>query len=161
MATTTTTETLAGETCRPAKVRLAVIVVPLPLQGHLNQLLHLSRRISARGIPEVTSVSDKIVIIYDSLMAHVVQDIRSVPNAKSYCFESISAFALYSYFWETSGKPVLPAGAEVVGEAGPTEGSYPPELLEFVGMVDSSPSFNSGEILHGPVLSGRGNIRAK
>ncbi|XP_051138741.1 zeatin O-xylosyltransferase-like [Andrographis paniculata] len=29
---------------------VAVAVVPLPAQGHLNQLLHLSRRISARGI---------------------------------------------------------------------------------------------------------------
>ncbi|GER25851.1 UDP-glucose glucosyltransferase [Striga asiatica] len=222
MATTTTTETLAGETGQPAKVQLAVIVVPLLLQGHLNQLLHLSHRISARGIPvhfaapsthnrqararahnpasspdlifhdlpmpefenpspnpnaankfpahmmplmwattdlrqpvfqlaeEVSSVAEKIVVIYDSLMAHVVQDILTIPNAKSYSLESISAFALYSYFWETSaaGKPVFPAGVEVVGEVGPTEGSYPPELLEFVGMVDSSPTFNSGEILN-------------
>ncbi|XP_057784561.1 zeatin O-glucosyltransferase-like [Salvia miltiorrhiza] len=36
----------------PAKlVPLAVVMVPLAAQGHLNQLLHLSRLIAARGIP--------------------------------------------------------------------------------------------------------------
>ncbi|CAH9103462.1 unnamed protein product [Cuscuta epithymum] len=30
---------------------VAVVLVPLPAQGHLNQLLHLSRLISAQGIP--------------------------------------------------------------------------------------------------------------
>ncbi|CAI9098013.1 OLC1v1034560C1 [Oldenlandia corymbosa var. corymbosa] len=30
---------------------IAVVMVPLPAQGHLNQLLHLSHRISAHGLP--------------------------------------------------------------------------------------------------------------
>lgn len=30
---------------------VAVVVVPMPAQGHLNQLLHLTRIISTRGIP--------------------------------------------------------------------------------------------------------------
>ncbi|OVA11552.1 UDP-glucuronosyl/UDP-glucosyltransferase [Macleaya cordata] len=33
------------------KAPVAVVVVPLPAQGHLNQLLHLSRLVSAHGIP--------------------------------------------------------------------------------------------------------------
>ncbi|KAI3984175.1 hypothetical protein MKX01_011129 [Papaver californicum] len=35
----------------PEKVAVDVVLVPLPAQGHLNQLIHLSRLISERGIP--------------------------------------------------------------------------------------------------------------
>ncbi|CAH9127602.1 unnamed protein product [Cuscuta epithymum] len=44
---------MAAQSCStPGKeADVAVVMVPLPAQGHLNQLLHLSRLISARGIP--------------------------------------------------------------------------------------------------------------
>ncbi|MCL7048150.1 hypothetical protein MKW94_029894 [Papaver nudicaule] len=35
----------------PQKAAVEVVLVPLPAQGHLNQLMHLSRLISERGIP--------------------------------------------------------------------------------------------------------------
>ncbi|KAI3990074.1 hypothetical protein MKX01_013560 [Papaver californicum] len=35
----------------PEKVAVEIVLVPLPAQGHLNQLIHLSRLISERGIP--------------------------------------------------------------------------------------------------------------
>ncbi|KAL8467533.1 hypothetical protein ACS0TY_030962 [Phlomoides rotata] len=37
--------------------QVAVVMVPLPAQGHLNQLLNLSRIISAAGIPSTTSAA--------------------------------------------------------------------------------------------------------
>ncbi|XP_008808448.1 zeatin O-glucosyltransferase-like [Phoenix dactylifera] len=39
------------EEVRPALRVIPVVVVPLPAQGHLNQLLHLSHLLAARGIP--------------------------------------------------------------------------------------------------------------
>ncbi|CAI9754812.1 unnamed protein product [Fraxinus pennsylvanica] len=159
--------------------QVAVVMVPLPAQGHLNQLLHFSRLVSAYDIPvhfvgtathnrqakvrvhgwdpsattnihfidlptppfdsplpepnattkfpsqvlpafhasihlrepvysfvhELSSTARRIAVIYDSLMAYAVQDICSIPNAESYCFNSISAFSLYSFYWEVNGKP--------------------------------------------------------
>ncbi|PIA53662.1 hypothetical protein AQUCO_00900322v1 [Aquilegia coerulea] len=37
--------------CVESPPKVVVVMVPLPAQGHLNQLLHLSRIISTRGIP--------------------------------------------------------------------------------------------------------------
>ncbi|KAG8371974.1 hypothetical protein BUALT_Bualt12G0018600 [Buddleja alternifolia] len=194
-------------------------MVPLPAQGHLNQLLQLSRLVSARDIPVhfvgttthnrqaklrvhgwdplsisnfkfhdfqpptfsnpppepnsvdkfptqilpslisstnlrdpvynlVAQLSDtvrKIVVVYDSLMPYVVQDISVIPNAESYCFHSISAFSLYSFSWEDK-KPILPIEAEIVKEAPSMEGCFPPEFLEFSKTQEDAPKFNSGDI---------------
>ncbi|KAL6530479.1 hypothetical protein OROMI_028368 [Orobanche minor] len=206
----------------PNKIPLAVIMVPLPAQGHLNQLLHLSRRIAAHNIPvhfaassphnrqartrvhgfspsstanihfhdlptpdfenpnpnpdaptkfpiqiipsllaaanlrrpvfqlaeELSSGAGKLVVIYDSVMAHVVQDIHSVPNAESYCFHSISAFSLYSFFWKILQNPNLPAGAEIVTEAAFLEECFPPEFSEISDLITNARKFNSGDIFN-------------
>ncbi|XP_051148867.1 zeatin O-glucosyltransferase-like [Andrographis paniculata] len=42
---------MAGDRHRPPPPQVAVVMVPLPAQGHLNQLLHLSRLIAAYSIP--------------------------------------------------------------------------------------------------------------
>ncbi|KAK4404841.1 Zeatin O-glucosyltransferase [Sesamum angolense] len=146
-------------------VPVAVVMVPLPLQGHLNQLLHLSRLVSAYSIPQpsprpnaaikfptqilpllraltlfrqpvydlvqrISATVGRVVVVYDSMMPYVVQDICSIPNAESYCFQSISAFSLYSFYWEATGKPVLPTEAELVEEVPSMEGCFPPEFAE-------------------------------
>ncbi|KAG8371976.1 hypothetical protein BUALT_Bualt12G0018800 [Buddleja alternifolia] len=195
-------------------------MVPLPAQGHLNQLLHLSRLVSSRDIPihfvgtathnrqaklrvhgwdplsisnfkfhdlpsptfsnpppdpnsvdkfptqilpslisstnlrdpvyilvqKLSATVGKIVVIYDSLMPYVVQDISSIPNAESYCFQSISAFSLYSFYWEGKGKPILATEAEIIKEVPSIEGCVPPELIEFSKIQQDAPKFNSGDI---------------
>ncbi|XP_073157274.1 zeatin O-glucosyltransferase-like [Henckelia pumila] len=159
--------------------QVVVLMVPLPAQGHLNQLLQLSRLIAAYNIPvyyvstathnrqaklrvhgwdplsasnvhfrelptpEFASpplnpnaankfpahlqplfnsisqlrqpfaallrslsriAAQRIVIIHDSMMSSVVQDFVSIPNAESYVFHSVSAFAIFCYFWEETEK---------------------------------------------------------
>ncbi|KAG8371982.1 hypothetical protein BUALT_Bualt12G0019400 [Buddleja alternifolia] len=195
-------------------------MVPLPAQGHLNQLLHLSRLVSAHDIPvhfvgttthnrqaklrvhgwdplsisnfkshdfplhtfsnpppdpnsstkfpvqiipslksttnlrkpiynlveKLSATVGKIVVIYDSLMPYVVQDISSIPNAESYCFQSISAFSLYSFYWEGKGKPILATEAEIIRQVPSIEECVPPELLEFSKIQEDAPKFNSGDI---------------
>ncbi|KAL2483076.1 UDP-glycosyltransferase 73C3 [Forsythia ovata] len=200
--------------------QVAVVMVPLPAQGHLNQLLHLSRLVSAYDIPvhfvgttthnrqaktrvhgwdplaitkihfhefptppfqnpppdpnatikfpsqilpafhasihlrepvyefvnRISSTARRIVVIYDSLMAYVVQDIDSIPNAESYCFRSISAFSLYSFHWEAAGKPVVHAEAEILKETPSLEGSFTPEFSAFSKLQRESKKFNSGDL---------------
>ncbi|KAI3471698.1 hypothetical protein Pfo_028348 [Paulownia fortunei] len=202
------------------EVPLSVVMVPLPAQGHLNQLLHLSRLISAYNLPvhfvgttthnhqakirvqgwdpsaianihfhefptptfsnplpdpnatikfptqilpslhasmhlrqpvydlvhKLSAMAGRIVVIYDSMMAYVVQDIYSIPNAESYCFQSISAFSLYSFYWEVTGKPVLPTEAEIVKEVPSMEGCFPPEFSELSKLQQEARKFNSGDL---------------
>nr|QNV69594.1 glycosyltransferase [Mentha x piperita] len=52
---------------------VAVLMVPFPLQGHLNQLLHLSRLISAHGVP----------VHYVGTAAHTRQARRRSPISAS------------------------------------------------------------------------------
>ncbi|KAL0339688.1 UNVERIFIED_CONTAM: Zeatin O-glucosyltransferase [Sesamum radiatum] len=201
-------------------VPVAVVMVPLPLQGHLNQLLHLSRLVSAYSIPvhfvcttthnrqaklrihgwdpsaitnihfhdfptphfsnplpdpnaatkfptqilpllraltlfrqpvydlvqRISATVGRVVVVYDSMMPYVVQDICSIPNAESYCFQSISAFSLYSFYWEATGKPVLPTEAELVKEVPSMEGCFPPEFAEISKLQQNARKFNSGDL---------------
>ncbi|KAL2466028.1 UDP-glycosyltransferase 73C3 [Abeliophyllum distichum] len=200
--------------------QVAVVMVPLPAQGHLNQLLHLSRLISAYNIPvhfagttthnrqakarvhgwdplatnnihfhdfstppfhnpppnpnattkfpsqilpafhasmelrhpifsmveELSEKAKKVIIIYDYLMAYVVQDTHSIPNTESYCFQSISAFSLYSFYWELVGKPQVKIEAEILNEVPSMEGCFVPELSEFSNLQKEAKKFHSGDL---------------
>nr|AAL92461.1 putative glucosyltransferase [Solanum lycopersicum] len=197
-------------------------MVPLPAQGHLNQLLHLSRLISMyniqvhyigitshiqqakirahgfdpltvtninfhefhqtpsfetplpnpnasfkyphqlipsfyatfhlRGpvcslVQELLSANHcKVVVIYDSLMKFVVQDLPLIPNIECYCFNSSSAFMLYSYHWELKGKPFHP-GTENYEDIPTVGDSFPPEFWEFMKIQEQCDGRNhSGEL---------------
>ncbi|KAL7097863.1 hypothetical protein ACP275_10G170300 [Erythranthe tilingii] len=213
--------------------QVAVVMVPLPAQGHLNQLLHLSRRISAYDIPvyyvgaathirqvklrshsrrrHLAADGDKhlhfhefptphfenpqpdpnsphkfpsqiipslkasthlrqpvssfvnalstnfrrVVVVYDSLMAYVVQDIS---NADCYTFCSISAVSVAS--WESAAADEnCPTEAWNILEQTPSmKGHYPPEFQEFLNLQTSSKKVSGGEIynscriIEGPYL---------
>ncbi|KAL4607845.1 hypothetical protein ACB092_09G204200 [Castanea dentata] len=102
------------------KTMVAMVMVPFPAQGHLNQLLHLLGLILAYNIPVhydctfthnrqallrvhgwdlkippfLTSSPNpnaphKIIVINDSLMGSVVQDLVTIPNAESYTFHTL------------------------------------------------------------------------
>ncbi|KAK6127284.1 hypothetical protein DH2020_038947 [Rehmannia glutinosa] len=182
------------------KPQVAVVMVPLPAQGHLNQLLHLSRLISAVNLPVyyigaathirqaklrlhgwnpsssinfhefpnpqfqnpnpnpnsptkfplqilpsfsaaknlrapvlkfVKNLSKKfkrIVVIYDSLMTYVVQDLDS---------------------WANAGKPDLssdPGLSSILKEIPGPDGFFPPEFAEFRALQRGSRKFFSGDI---------------
>ncbi|KAG8371980.1 hypothetical protein BUALT_Bualt12G0019200 [Buddleja alternifolia] len=202
----------------PTKIPVAVVMVPPPAQGHLNQLLHLCRLVSAYDIPvhfvgtathnrqaqtlvhgwdpqtvanikfhdlessgsnplqdpdsfkcptfmvpllkssmelrplvynfvgKLSATVGKVVVIYDSMIPYVVQDICSVPNAKSYCFQSISAFSLYSFSRELEGQADFPPEAPIVKEVPSFEGCYEPDILEFSKFQNEIPKSNSGDL---------------
>ncbi|XP_051149120.1 zeatin O-xylosyltransferase-like isoform X1 [Andrographis paniculata] len=184
----------------------AVVMVPLPAQGHLNQLLHLSRLLAAANlsvyyigdtthvrqarlrvhgwndsgaaarihfqefepapfqtpppnpnssnkfpdqlIPAITAAMSlrdpitafvgrlsadfrRVVVIFDSLMSYVVQDLDSVSNAEAYCFRSVSAFTAYAIYWERRGMPAVAPGAEILREVPGSDGCFSPEFLEY------------------------------
>ncbi|KAL8459930.1 hypothetical protein ACS0TY_031728 [Phlomoides rotata] len=186
--------------------QVAVVMVPLPAQGHLNQLLSLSRIISAAGIPvhyigganppppskaqsprrlgpfirsqhsipritnspfqqpstqpprpnQIPDSASSITLCFHTsptpcfhIREHnLKQDIDSVPNVESYCFRSVSAFTVYSYYWEAAGRPDLPAGARILKEIPTLDGLFPPEFAEFEDLQMNSRKNFSGDIFN-------------
>ncbi|KAI3471699.1 hypothetical protein Pfo_028349 [Paulownia fortunei] len=204
-----------------ASQAVAVVMVPLPAQGHINQLLHLSRLISAHDLPvyyvgtatlirqaktrvhgwdpsssasmqfhefptpqfdnpppnpnastrfpsqlipslmaamglrepvytfvnKLSTKFRKVVVIYDSLMSSVVQDIHSIQNAEAYRFQCASAFTIFSFHWETEGKPPVPhEAAEVLKESPPEDGFFTPEFYEYIYLQNEARKIFSGDI---------------
>ncbi|KAJ8570393.1 hypothetical protein K7X08_037365 [Anisodus acutangulus] len=213
--------------------QVAVVMVPLSAQGHLNQLLHLSRIITSYNIPvhyvgATTHIRQaksrvhgfdpltaknlhfhefstppfenplpnpnasnkfpnqlipswyaavhlrepvcslvrqllgtnhrRVVVIYDSMMTWVVEDVPSIPNAECYRFNSISAFHTFSLIWETKGKP-FQAGTEIFEDIPSVENVAPPELWELwskqvslEGKISSGELYNSSRVIEGLYL---------
>nr|ARU08116.1 UGT26 [Gardenia jasminoides] len=203
---------------------VTVVMVPLPAQGHLNQLLHLSRFISSYNIPvhyvgtathtrqarvrvqgwdplaisnihfhefsipsyetpppnpnaptkfptqlipafnasiklrepvyallqQLSSTTRRLVVIHDSLMPYVIQDVGLIPNAESYCFQSVTAFTMYTFVWEQEGKPGLsePELLEPLEDLPTWESCFPQELNDFVKLQQDSNPITSGSLFN-------------
>ncbi|CAN6576992.1 unnamed protein product [Malus baccata var. baccata] len=205
--------------------QVVVVMVPLPAQGHLNQLLHLSHLISAYNIPvhyvgaathncqaklrahgwDQTSVSNKIqfhdfptppflspppnpnatnkfpshlqpsfeatahlrqplakllrelslkgrrvIVIHDSMMASIIQDVASIPNGESYTFHSVSAFTIFLYLWEVIGKPKKLEELDVKLPDGipSLEGCFTVEFRNFIDEQHKYQKLNNAGSLH-------------
>ncbi|KAM5558710.1 zeatin O-glucosyltransferase [Rosa sericea] len=209
-----------------ASNEVVIVMVPLPLQGHLNQLLHLSRLISTYNIPvhfvgtpnhnrqaklrvqgwdqtsdgsnyiqfhdftippfpcpppnpsaptkfpshlqptfqatthlrhpvaallrKLASQSRRVVVIHDSLMASVIQDVGSIVNTESYTFHTVSAFAIFLLLWESIGKPSELEGVEVqIPDTVPgLEDCFPDEFFDFVVAQYEYKKYSSGSIFN-------------
>ncbi|XP_060178376.1 zeatin O-xylosyltransferase-like [Lycium barbarum] len=76
----------------------------------------------------------------------VVQDVPDILNAECYFFNSISAFHMYSSFWEIKGKP-FQAGTELYEDIPSLEGCSTPEIWELWTKQESlMGKFRSGEL---------------
>ncbi|XP_058205369.1 zeatin O-glucosyltransferase-like [Rhododendron vialii] len=213
------------------QAQVAVVMVPLPAQGHLNQLLHLSRLVSAYNIPvhyvasathncqaklrvhgwnlqsasnihfhefptphfhspppnpnasvkfpshlqpsfdasshlrdpfakllhSLLPKSQRIIVIHDSLMSSVVQDLVLIPHVESYSFHSVSAFAMFFYFWEALGRP-FPVELELLKDLPSLEGCFTTEFRKFVTKQHKCTNLASGRLyntckaIEGPFL---------
>ena len=196
-------------------------MVPFPAQGHLNQLLHLSRIILSYGIPVqyvgtslhnrqakvrvhgwdpvasanfhfhdcqvppflspppnpnaeikfpshlqpcfdacwhlrepvtellrmLSSQARKVIVIHDSMMGSVVQEVGSIPNAESYAFHTVSAFSLFFYIWESMGKPEVNAEIPDEGDVPSLEGCFTNDFSEFICHAITISQFQCWEYL--------------
>ncbi|EEF30257.1 UDP-glucosyltransferase, putative [Ricinus communis] len=174
--------------------RVIVVMVPLPAQGHLNQLLQLSRLILSYNIPvhfvgaathnrqvklrdhgwdtqnkfpshlqpaflassnlrdpvslllrSLASKARKVVVIHDSLMGSVIQEVRYISNAESYTFHSVSAFTIFLFHWERMGKHIRPNGL-IPKDVPSLEGCFTSEFLSFIYSQYKHQDFCSGYV---------------
>lgn len=200
------------------KTKVVVVMVPFPAQGHLNQLLHLSRLIMSYNIPihyactathihqailrvhgwDPNSVSNlhfhdltippflcpqpnpnsqnkfpshlqplfnaslhlrepiaallrelsfearRIIVINDSMMASVVQDVVTIPNAESYTFNSVSAFSCFLFLLESMGKTLEPNAEGFPKDLPSLEDCFTTEFEDSIASQNDFQNLNSG-----------------
>ncbi|KAL6272847.1 hypothetical protein ACE6H2_023539 [Prunus campanulata] len=216
--------------------QVVVVMVPLPAQGHLNQLLHFSRLVSAHDIPvyfvgspthnrqaklrvhgwDQASVSNnvqfhdfqippfpspppnpnatnkfpshlqpsfeatahlrqpmadllrqlspkarRVIVIHDSMMASVIQDVASIPNGESYTFHTVSAFALFLYLCEAIGRQAMlkELHVEIPDDTPSLEGCFTNEFLDFIAaqyecqkLNNAGSIYNTSRTIEGPYM---------
>ncbi|KAJ7972197.1 Glycosyltransferase [Quillaja saponaria] len=204
--------------------QIAVVIVPLPAQGHLNQLLHLSGLITACNIPvhyvgtttnnrqailrihgwdpksisnirfhnfkippfhspppsfnsytkfpshlqpsfdacshlrrpvagllhSLSLTSKRVIVIHDSLMSSVVQDVVNISNGESYIFHSVSAFTVFLYVWDTMGEHLKHFEASIMSmifkglQIPSLEGCFTNDFMDFMSAQYKFHKFSSG-----------------
>ncbi|WOH06467.1 hypothetical protein DCAR_0625895 [Daucus carota subsp. sativus] len=100
-------------------------------QPSAEAAMHLRQPV-AELLATISVTTDKLVVIYDFLSSVTVQDFVSLPNIKGYSFQGVSAFMVFTFFWEIYGKP------DIINEATveylpPIDTSFPPEFVEHIG----------------------------
>ncbi|XP_015168310.1 zeatin O-xylosyltransferase-like [Solanum tuberosum] len=130
----------------------------LPL---LEETLMLREPVGA-FLQEVSKKTRKVVVIYDSMMASVVEDVASIPNAEAYCFNSSSAFLISSMYVEEelirlhlplfigkfAARVLLPSGFEFPNNLPSYQSSFIPEFMDFSIRQDLYKKFCSGNLYY-------------
>ncbi|XP_047324388.1 zeatin O-xylosyltransferase-like [Impatiens glandulifera] len=65
---------------------------PAHLQPSFDATLHLRHPVGAL-LRQLSATARRLVVIHDTLMSFVVQDVADIPNAESYNFRCVSAFS--------------------------------------------------------------------
>lgn len=90
-------------------------------------------------------------------MSSVVQDLVLIPHVESYSFHSVSAFAMFFYFWEALGRP-FPVEPEILKALPSLEGCFTTEFKKFVtkqhnhAKLASGRLYNTCKVIEGPFL---------
>ncbi|KAH0724052.1 hypothetical protein KY285_006125 [Solanum tuberosum] len=110
---------------------------------------HLRHPISSL-LHELSRNYRRVIVIYDSLIAWVLQDAPSIPNVECYSFRSISGFTIYSFICDAAGRLPADAENEFLEKISSMEGSFTSEFAEFSRvqtefreMVNSGDLYNS------------------
>ncbi|KAL7169058.1 hypothetical protein ACSBR2_034148 [Camellia fascicularis] len=117
---------------------------PSHLQPSFEASLHL-RDPMTKLLHKISSTTRRVIVVHDALMAYVVQDTATTPNAESYSFNATCAFTCFFDGWQMMGKPFhvdKPQGLPSF------EGCYPSEILNLIALQTKYLKFTSGSILN-------------
>lgn len=118
--------------------------------------MHL-REPAAALLREVSAASRRVVVIHDFLMAYVVQDVGSLPNAESYTFCAVSAFHYSLRFLKDQNSVQILLDEELEGIPS-LEGCSTPEFQNLVSLQYDFLSLAAG-ILFNSCRSIEGTVR--
>ena len=78
------------------------------------------------------------------MMAYVVQDVVTIPNAESFTFQSVLAFACFLYSWETIGKTLETNDNVIPNDLPSLEDCFTTEFLDSFATQYDFQNLNSG-----------------
>lgn len=121
----------------------AKIKFPSQLQPAFNASFHLTKPVSML-LRALSCKARKVIVIYDSLMASVIEEARFLSNAEAYTFHSVSAFAVSLYQWELQGN-VIEENELFPRDIPSLEGCFTDEFTGFINCHYSKHGkFNTG-----------------
>ncbi|XP_019188096.1 PREDICTED: zeatin O-xylosyltransferase-like [Ipomoea nil] len=115
----------------------------------------LLRHPFAGVLRELAAKARRVVIIHDSLMALVVQDVESISNAESYAFNCLSVFSFLSFFHNGLGNQIAMEGEEIMHSV---DGCMTESFAMFVAAqkeyieLRSGDIHNSNRLIEGPFI---------
>ncbi|KAK6941797.1 UDP-glucuronosyl/UDP-glucosyltransferase [Dillenia turbinata] len=130
---------------------------PSHLQPSFNASSHLREPV-ATLLRSLSAKFRRVVVIYDSLMASVVQDVVYLHNTEPYVFHSSSAFMLLAYIWEAMGKPFDDGIFSREWNVPSIEGCFSREFLNFMAgqhdfaMLQRGALYNTSRAIEAPYL---------
>ncbi|CAO2831696.1 unnamed protein product [Amaranthus hypochondriacus] len=118
-------------------------LVPFPshLQPLFDSIDHLRKPIYEL-VQELSRKFHRVVVIHDTGMASVVQDVKSIPNAENYSFLTISAFTLSAMNQEQ----FLDLDLGIPKSLPSMDGCFTPEILNYFEKQHKFFGFESGRI---------------
>lgn len=118
----------------------AAIKFPAHLQPMFDASSSLREPVAAL-LRVLSAKAARVVVVHDSLMASVVQDVALIQNAESYTFHSVSAFAIYLYKYEATGKASNP---KIPKDLPSLKDCFTLEFLNFIKSQYELTKLNSG-----------------
>lgn len=128
----------------PAPNPNAKIKYPTQLQPAFEASIHLREPVFEL-LTSLSATARRIVVIHDYLMASVVQDFVSLPNAETYIFQSTNAFFFYSFYWDLMCRPTAP-DSNILQQLPSLEGCLSPESMDFWNKQEIHLKNSSGEL---------------
>ncbi|KAI3806576.1 hypothetical protein L1987_22485 [Smallanthus sonchifolius] len=117
---------------------------PTHLQPSFNSSLHL-RGTVGDVIRSLAKTSRRVVVVHDSAMSYVVQDVKFIPNAETYIFRALSVFCTLCNSLDRLGRE-LPFEPEMIPHLPPSTETMSQEFMEFVNLQYSHQTFHVGNL---------------
>ncbi|KAG8367875.1 hypothetical protein BUALT_Bualt16G0118100 [Buddleja alternifolia] len=94
-------------------------------------------------IEEISKKARRVIVVHDPMMAVVVQDVNTIPNAESYTFNCLSAFSKIPFLWRALGKQVP---IEHLKELPSFTDGFPDKVLDLVALQSEPSSYRAGDL---------------
>lgn len=113
----------------------------------ISEVCHLLRHPFSQLLRALSAKFRRIVVIYDSLMASVIQDVKSIPNAECYTFHTSSAFTIFFTIWQSMVEKPFQLGCDDIPKHVPSsQGCYSPEFEKFLANEYKLLNVSSGRL---------------